>query len=159
MVKHQRFVILVLSALSVAAALWFLWPTDESRIRKLIKEGADAVEARDVDGIMAKVSFSYRDNHGMTYLSLKEILKREIQRHTDISVEYDDLRIQVSGGMATAEADIRVIATTGNETGYIIGDVKTPVRLRFALEKEGTKWHIVRIEEYGTTYRARSVAR
>jgi hypothetical protein len=45
--------------------------------------------------------------------------------------------------------DIRVVATAGTETGYVVGDVKTPVHLSFTLEKERMKWLIVRAEGIG----------
>lgn len=140
--------IVLLSVLVIVLAAYLLWPSDESRIRKLFKEGATAVESGDIDRVMAKVSFNYRDDYGMTYLSLKETLKREFQRLSDISVEYGDLKIRVSENTALAELDIRVVATSGNETGYIIGDIRTPLPLRFTLDKERAKWLIVRAEGF-----------
>ncbi len=146
MSKNRLALLLVPPVVLLAAYL--LWPTDESRIRKLFKEGAEAMESRDLDGVMAKVSFNYRDDHGMTYLYLKETLKREFQRLSDISIEYEVVKVGVSGDAATAELDLRVIATSGSDTGYIIGDVKTPLRLTFTLEKERAKWQIVKTEGF-----------
>ncbi len=143
---NKKRIISLFSLLVMIIAAYLLWPSDESRIRKLFKEGAAAVESGDLDGVMAKVSFNYRDDHGMTYLSLKETLKREFQQLSDIGVEYGDLKIRVSDNTAVAELDVRVVATSGNETGYIIGDIKTPFPLRFTLDKERTKWLIVRAE-------------
>ena len=140
--------------------LYLLWPSDETRIRKLFKEGAAAVESKDLDSVMSKISFAYRDEYGVTYLHLKEILKRDFDRLSDIEVEYKALKIQIikksdlkgehsspgAPDMAMAELDIRVVATAGTETGYIVGDVKTPVHMRFTLEKERMKWLIVKAE-------------
>jgi len=150
----------LLSVLLLVSVLYLLWPSDEARIRKLFKEGAGAVESRDLDGVMSKVSFAYRDDYGVTYLYLKEILKREFDRLSDIQVEYGELKIQIikKGGpgeerlspntpdMAVAELDIRVVATAGTETGYLLGDVKTPIHMRFTLEKERMNWLIVKAE-------------
>jgi len=88
------------------------------------------------------------------------MLKREFDRLSDIQVEYGELRIEIikKGGtqgerrspdapdMAMAELDIRVVATAGTETGYLLGDVKTPVHVEFTLEKERMKWLIVKAE-------------
>ncbi len=145
----KRFTIGLLFLFALIVTLWLLCPSDESRIRKLIKEGAKAAESGDLDGVMAKISFNYQDDYGMTCLYLKEILKREFQRLSDISVEYENLKIQVSENTAVAELDIRVIATSGNETGYIIGDIKSPLPLRLTLDKERTKWLIVKAEGFG----------
>lgn len=154
----RKLVIGLLFVSVLILVLYFLWPSDEARIRKLFKEGAAAVESRDLDGVMSKVSFTYRDEYGVTYLYLKEILKREFNRLSDIQVEYGELNIQIikKGGsrgdqrssdapdIAMAEMDIRVIATVGTGTGYIVGDVKTPVHMKFTLEKERMKWLIVK---------------
>lgn len=150
----------LLSVLVFTLIAYLLWPSDAARIRKLFKEGAGAVESKDLDGVMAKVSFRYRDDYGVTYLSLKEILKREFTRFSDIQVEYGapEIRIIRKGGsrgehlspdppdMAVAEMDVRVVATAGTETGYIVGDIKTPVHMRFTLGKERMKWLIVKAE-------------
>lgn len=156
----RKFVIGLLLVCVLTLVHYFLWPSDEARIRKLFKEGFTAVESRNLDGVMSKVSFAYQDKHGTTYLHLKETLKREFDRLSDIQVEYEVLKIQVGkkGGslgeqhppnasdVATAELEIRAVATAGNETGYIVGDVKAPVHIRVTLEKERMKWLIVGAE-------------
>ena len=156
----RKLVIGLLSVVVLILVLYLLWPSDEARIRKLFKEGAAAVESRDLEGVMSKVSFAYRDEYGVTYLYLKEILKKEFNLLSDIQVEYEALRIQISKkndlqgerpspdapDTAMAELDIRVVATAGTETGYILGDVKTPVHMRFILQKERMKWLIVKAE-------------
>jgi len=149
--------------LALVSALYILWPSDEARIRKLFKEGAKAAEGGDVEGIMSKISYNYRDDYGMTYLYLREILKREFGRLTDIQVECEDLTVRILKGggaregqssayasdRAEAEVNVRVIVTMGNETGYIIGDARAPLHLRFILEKERTTWLIVKTEGLG----------
>lgn len=156
----RKLIIGFLSVLVFILVLYFLWPSDEARIRKLFKEGAAAVESRDLDGVMSKVSFAYQDEYGVTYLYLKETLKREFNLLSDIQVEYEALTIQIHkksdlqgersspnpSDRAMAELDIRVVATSGTETGYLLGDVKTPVHMRFILEKERMKWLIVKAE-------------
>jgi len=153
---NKKLIIVLLLLLAMVTTLYLLWPTDESRIRKLIKEGAKATESGDVDGIMAKVSFNYRDDYGMTYLSVRETLKREFQRLSDITVEYGNLNIRVTEDTAVAELDIRVVATSGTETGYIIGDIKNPLSLRLTLDRERTKWLIVKAEGFGDQRMRRS---
>jgi len=157
---NRKPVIGLLSVLVLILVVYLLWPSDEARIRKLFKEGSSAVESKDLDGVMSKVSFAYRDEYGVTYLSLKEILKREFDLLSDIQVEYGTLRVEIirKGGSqgeqpssdaldaAMAEMDIRVVATAGTETGYIVGDVKTPVHMKFTLQKERMKWLIVKAE-------------
>lgn len=141
-------------------ALIFLWPSDERRIKKLFKEGVAAVESRDIDRIMSKISYNYRDDYGMTYAYLRETLRREFEKLSDIRVEHGDLHLKIfktgdretSGEFSTyhaiLEVDVRVVATIGAETGYIVGEPKSPVRLKFTLDKERMNWRIVKTEGF-----------
>lgn len=126
--------------------IYFLWPSDESRIKKLIKEGAAAIEKKEIDKVMSKVSFNYQDDYGFTYILIKKLLEDQFRTMSDIKVEYENLKITVKKDSAIADLDVRVIATIGNETGYIIGDIKKPVHLKFNLEKERVKWLMMKIE-------------
>ncbi len=126
--------------------LYFLWPSDESRIKKLFKEGSKAIEKEDLDTVMSKVSFNYSDEYGLTYLYLKESIKSVFKQMSDIKVEYENLNIKVNDKIAKADMDVRIIATIGNDTGYIFGDLPKPVHLKFTLEKERTKWLVTKTE-------------
>jgi hypothetical protein len=126
--------------------LYLLWPSDESRIKKLFKEGSRAIEKEDLDTVMSKVSFNYSDEYGLTYLYLKESMKSVFKQMSDIKIEYENLNIKVNEKTATADMDVRIIATIGNDTGYIFGDLPKPVHLKFTLEKERTKWLVTKTE-------------
>jgi len=126
--------------------IYLLWPTDESRIKKLVKEGAQAVEKEEIDNVMSKVSFSYQDEHGLTYMFIKKILTEQFKAMSDIKIEYENLKIEVKENAATASFDLRVIATSGNQTGYVIGDIKTPARVKLMLEKERVSWLVTKTE-------------
>jgi hypothetical protein len=92
------------------------------------------------------VSFNYRDEYGLTYLYMKELMKSVFQRMSDIKIEYENLMIKVNDKTATADMDVRIIATIGNDTGYILGDLPKPVHLKFTLEKVRTKWLVTKTE-------------
>ncbi len=155
----RKFVTGLVLASVAAAALIFLWPSDEKRIKKLLKEGASAVEFRDIAGVMSRISYNYRDDYGMTYFYLKETLKKEFEKLSDVKVEYGDPQVKIfrqgkmtesagelSFDRAIVEIDVRVLATIGTETGYIVGDPKSPLNLRFTLDKEQMGWRIVKTE-------------
>ena len=126
--------------------LYILWPSDESRIKKLFKEGSRAIEKEDLDAVMSKVSFNYSDEYGLTYLYLKESMKSVFKQMSDIKIEYENLNIKLNEKTATADMDVRIIATIGNDTGYIFGDLPKPVHLKFTLEKERTKWLVTKTQ-------------
>jgi len=142
----KKTVILLFILFSLPVILYLLWPSDESRIKKLFKEGSRAIEKEDLDAVMAKVSYNYRDDYGFTYLYIRESMQRLFQKMSDSKVEYENLKIIVENNTAVAAIDIRMVATFGGETGYIIGDVPNPVHLQFTLEKERTKWLVTKTE-------------
>jgi len=142
----RKSIIILLIFILVPLILYFLWPTDESRIKKLFKEGSQAIEKEDIDGVMSKVSFNYRDEYGLTYLYIKEYMKRFFHQMSDIKIEYENVKINIKERTATADMDVRVIATIGSDTGYILGDLPRPVHVTFTLEKEKVRWLIVKTE-------------
>ena len=142
----KKSVILLFLLIISPALIYFLWPSDESRIKKLIKEGAAAVEKKEVDNVMSKVSFNYQDDRGMTYILIKKILESQFKTMSGIKIEYENLKIEVKEKLATAEFDLLVIATIGNQTGYKIGDLKTPARIKLFLEKERVSWLVIKTE-------------
>jgi hypothetical protein len=135
-------VILILSPVII----YFLWPSDESRIRKLFTEGVTAVEQEKIDEVMARVSFNYTDEYGLTYLFIKEGMTKLFQNMDNIKVEYEITRIEIKDKAALAELDVRVLATHGSDTGYVAGDLSNPVHMKFSLEKERTIWLVTKTE-------------
>jgi hypothetical protein len=125
---------------------YLLWPTDESRIKKLFKEGAEAIEREDLDAVMSKVSFNYRDDYGLTFPTMKESMQSVFKQMSDIKITHENLAIKINDKTATGDLDVRIIATIGNNTGYVMGDLRKPVHLRFTLEKEKMKWLITKTE-------------
>jgi hypothetical protein len=126
--------------------LYLLWPSDESRIKKLFKEGSAAIEKEDLEAVMSKVSFNYQDEFGFNYLYIKEMMKHVFQQMSDIKVEYENLRINVTDKTATADMDVMVLATISGNTGYVLGDLAKPAHLKFTLEKERSKWSVIKTE-------------
>jgi glutamine amidotransferase-like uncharacterized protein len=126
--------------------IYLLWPSDESRIKKLFREGARAVEARNVEDVMSKVSFNYSDEHGLSYITLKQAVERTLKQMSGIQVEYEIKKIEIKDEKGVAAVDLRVIATLGKETGYVVGDAARPAHLTFSLEKERTRWLVTKVE-------------
>ncbi|MCK4911882.1 MAG: hypothetical protein KAR83_09570 [Thermodesulfovibrionales bacterium] len=126
-------------------AVYLLWPSDEARIRKLVKLEAQAIEAEDIQAVMKGISYNYSDDKGLSYLLIKRIMEREFARLNNIKFSYSDLHIVVrDDDTATAVMDLHVTAG-GTEAAprYVLGDSETPVVLNLALKKEGTgKWTI-----------------
>ena len=120
--------------------IYFLWPSDESRIKKLFREGATAIEQEKIDDVMSKVSFNYTDQQGLAYITIKGGLSRIFRRMSGIKIGYEIKNISIKGAAATAELELRVIASYGKGTGYVVGDAAAPAHMKFFLEKERTSW-------------------
>jgi hypothetical protein len=142
----RKTVIFLILLLAAPVIIYLLFPSDKSRIRKLFREGAAAVETKKTEDVMAKVSFSYTDEQGLTYLYLKKVFERVFGQMDDIKVEYTIKDIEVSGDSATADLDIRVTAGRGQQTGYVAGDAARPLHIKFFLDKEHLKWLVVKTE-------------
>jgi hypothetical protein len=143
--SRKTIIFLVILIIS-PVIIYFLWPSDESRIRKVFREGATAVEQEKIDEVMTRVSFNYTDEYGLTYLFIKEGMTKLFQNMDNIRIEYEITRIEIKDKTAVAELDIRVLATHGNDTGYIAGDLPKPVHMKFSLEKERTTWLVTKTE-------------
>lgn len=142
----KKSIAIILFLIAAPVIVYFLWPSDESRIKKLFREGSKAIEKKDIDTVMSKVSFNYRDDYGMTYLSIMETMKSVFKKMNHIEIEYENLKINVKDDTATADVDISIIATIGADTGYVLGDAAHPAHLRFYLEKERAKWLVTKTE-------------
>lgn len=143
---RKKTIAFLLTAIVTPLIIYLVWPSDESRIKKVFKEGSRAIEKEDLETVMAKVSFNYRDEYGMTYLYLKELMKSVFKQAEDIKIEYDNVRITVLDDTATTNMDVLILATMGNNTGYILGDLSEPAHLTFTLEKERTRWLVTKTE-------------
>jgi len=134
--------VLILSPLII----YFLWPSDESRIKELFREGARAIEQEKIDDVMSLVSFNYRDDQGIAYITIKEGMGRVFKQMSGIKIDYEIKNITIKDRTATADLDIRVTASYGQDTGYVVGDAAKPVSMKFFLEKERAKWLVMKTE-------------
>jgi hypothetical protein len=142
----KKSIIILCIIIALPIIIYLLFPSDESRIKKLFKEGSKAIERKDLDAVMSKVSFNYHDEYDMNYLTIKESMKSLFRQMSAIKIEYENLKIKVNKNTAIADADVSIIATVGNETGYVFGDPAKPFHLTFALDKERVKWLVTKTE-------------
>ena len=140
----KKTIILLFVLILAPIILYLVWPSDEARIKKMLKEGIRALEQEDLADVMSKVSFNYRDDYGLTYFYIKEYMKRIFQQMDEIKVDYENLRIEVYEKTASAEMDVRVVAQFGTDKGYVFGDYPNPEHLTLTLQKERTKWYVIK---------------
>lgn len=146
----RRMIALLLLIFIGPLLFYLLWPSDENRIRKLFKEGARAIHEEKIEEVMAKVSFNYTDEHGLSYLFLKEGTTRLFAQAENIRVDYSIKNMEIKPETAVVAVEVRVSAGLSGEKGqgavYVAGDAAKPVSMKFHLEKERGKWLVARTE-------------
>ncbi len=122
------------------------YPTEKSRIKKVINKSARAIRKEDVKGLMENISYNYTDDYGNNYLLLKKRMQMIFKRFDDIEIEKEFNEILVDGKNAEVMIIARVIATDDTERGYIIGDAIDPETIKVYLEKIPYIWRIRKVD-------------
>lgn len=140
--SKKTFAVLFLLMVS-PVIIYFLMPSDENRIKKLIREEVSAIEKKDVVAFMSGISFGYRDEHGLSYIVIRKQLENLLPRYSRINVSYSNLIIDITDDKASARMDFLVLASKGETRGYYIGDMEEPAHLELTLLKISPgKWEI-----------------
>jgi len=135
-------ILLVLSVFLIK----FVFVSEEKRIAKVIENGEKALEAKDLEGCMKRLSYNYSDEYGLNYLQVKNFLERFFKEFQGIEIEKGVLKIEVKDKEASASINLRVIVTVRGEKGCLIGSSEKPETTRMNFEKVRTKWLVNRIE-------------
>ncbi len=139
-----RSALLFIPFSAVLLALFLLWPNDERAITRIFGEGARAVRSEDIEELMSLISLTYKDDAGLTYLSVRPALKRLFASFSDIAAEYQIRRISINDSAASADLHITVTAAVDGENTYVLGDRETPAHLVFTLQREQGRWLVTR---------------
>lgn len=151
--KRWIVIFLTLSVLCLIS-IYVLYPTDERRIIRIINNSEDAIVEKNIDKLMEYVSYNYRDDYGSSYIQIKKILQTVLSRLNDIKIERTITKISLRENFAEAELDVRVIASEGENRGYIIGDAGQAAAIKIFFEKSSYKWLIIKVEGVFETSRS-----
>ena len=128
------------------SAIYIFYPTDENRIRKIISNSEKAFISEDADRLMEFISYNYMDDYGNSYLKLKKTLQFAFKQMDNIDIERNIIKISIDGSLAEAELSVRVLASMGEERGYIIGDAGEAREIKVFFGKPTNKWLITKVE-------------
>ena len=142
----KKYVFALVVAAVIIAIVMF--PSDKKRIRKTIKTSEQAFIKEDLKSVMDCVSFNYTDDYGGSYLTFKKRAEKLFSTYDDFEVYADIVDITVSGDEAVADLRASLIASAGNERGYLFGDAGSHREIRVYLGKEKFGWMIVRLDDY-----------
>ena len=145
-IMSKKTIILLGILIIIPIFIYILWPSDKNRIKKLFKEGAQAVIEENLEDVMSNVSYHYSDVQGISYLLLQKGFERSFKQLDDFIIEYEIKDMSITDTRATVKLDLSVIATYGQDTGYILGDAGEHRETVFYLEKERTTWLVIKTE-------------
>ena len=95
---------------------------------------------------MGHVSYNYRDNYGNNYLQIKEIVRTIFSRLNNFQIDRNITKISVKDNIAEVEMFVSVIASAGEDRGYILGDAGQAAEIKVFFEKSSYKWLITKVE-------------
>jgi hypothetical protein len=132
----------LLIALAAAAAGFLHWNDPDRRIRAVLSCGESSIEAKELDGAMSRVSLQYRDEMGLAYLNVKQVLEMAFEEFDGFDVRLQNMRIEIQKDKARVLADLEVLVVVQGQEAYLIGDREKPVPIRIALARETLLWKV-----------------
>ncbi len=139
----RKVVAIIILLFALPVGVYLLMPSDAKRIKKLIKEGREAILRKDLKGTMEPLSYNYRDRYGFTYLYVKENMKSLFARTEAFEIDLQDIDVDVVDDRAEARFLVKVAALRGGRRDYILGTEEVHESVVFTLEKERMSWKVV----------------
>jgi len=122
-------------------------PSEEERIREIIKEVAEKAEAKDIKAIKKHISKNYRDPRGNDYQELSGLLLYHFFRAEKLSTYLTEIEVSVEREKATAI--VEAILTRGKEIKSLkdlIPEAASYYLFNLIFQKEQGKWLLVSAE-------------
>ncbi|NIT13158.1 MAG: hypothetical protein GTN99_02615 [Candidatus Dadabacteria bacterium] len=106
-------ILALVALIIIGAAAFFLWPAsdDPAEIEKVLKKMIAAGQAGTFEGVTEHVSFDYRDDYGVTYFAVKNIVQNVFEKFDNFETKYDSLAVTMSeaeDGSKTAIANLNI---------------------------------------------------
>ena len=142
--RLYSIVVIALTILIAIALFSCRKGSEEETIRNVITEIQTAAEEKDTSTIMIHVSENYNDPQGMTYDSLKKLLRGYFLVYPRVSVYLNYLQVTVAD--SSASATFQALLTSGQNKGSITDVIPHSLgvyRFDVSLEKQSGKWKIV----------------
>ncbi len=139
--KWYSFIIILVIVITVIV----VFPSDKKRIRKIIGQCEQSVVGEDLKSLMGHISFNYSDDYGGSYMMLKKRAEGLFKSYDDFEIASDIKGINITEEKAVADLRVSLIASAGNERGYLLGDAGGHRKLRVYLEKSPYGWQVIRL--------------
>lgn len=129
--------------ISLVALVWLFWDTPQRAIRTVLREGAAAIEAKNMASTMSHVSRRYLDENGLNYLAVRRVLGSAFERFQLIDVRLGDVTVEITGDQAAAQVALQVLVRVQRHTEYVIGAPGAPALVTINFSKESLAWRVI----------------
>ena len=146
--RRKGFVI----ALALAALIYLLFVkplliSEEARIKRGVREGVQAIEAKDLGECLRHVSLHYKDEYGLTYMGVKGLLTRIFQEFDAFEIDLRNVRITfLDKEAASVTFGLKVKVSYGGQKAYLLGSGDFWNRIKMSFVKEGRRWKVTQVE-------------
>jgi hypothetical protein len=145
--RSRRVVVGALALLALLLGACRAKETDEARIRKVLDEGAAALEARDTARAADTLAPDYRDPRGRTRDQLERMAFFVLQQGP-VLVRLGEVKVEVTGAKATAAVHGLAVQGSGQlkSAADLLPTNSEALDLTVHLAKHGSEWKVTSIE-------------
>jgi hypothetical protein len=143
---RRTWLIVPLALTLIIAGILIFFPSDKKRVWKVIVSSEKAISDENLDGLMENISYNYRDEYGGTFLLAMRRMQSVFNKFNKIDTELQLIKISVNNKEAEAEINVRVTATHGEDSSYIIADPVNWQRMIIYLDKSPYTWKIIKVK-------------
>ena len=137
-----RVLVGIAVVIAIAAIGYWYWDSPERQIMKVLSKAEAAFEAEDIEGTIDHFSLQYRDDLGLAYLNIKQLMKRGFEEFGEFDVKLGNLDIEVEDDQATVLSEFRLIVISNDQKAYLLGSDEEALPITFILAKETMRWKI-----------------
>jgi hypothetical protein len=134
----------ILLAVAAFALKGRLAPGDRRKISQALESTRQAFVSHDEIRLLGFISPGYRDADGRSRSDVAQGVRRVLGEYPSLRADLHVADVRVAGDSAQANLSLVVVGTNGlGETGYLVGAIGEPEKVRVSLLKEGGEWKIV----------------
>jgi hypothetical protein len=137
--------IVILGFVGLVVVVWFFSDSSQSAIRTVLREGAAAIEAKNMAGAMSHVSRRYLDENGLNHLAVRRVLGVAFQRFQRMDIRLGDVTVKINGDRAAAQVALQVLVQLQGETAYVVGAPAAPDLVTISFSKEPLAWRVISV--------------
>jgi len=147
-VKFGKWIGYVAGAVVVLMAVLMLahnrWWSPAARVRATVERAKESLSKRDTQGVLELIAEDFEQG-GMDKGRLAEVLKMFYDEFDRVAITLGEHRISLSGQAAVDSIKVVVVASKGDQQGYLLGQFGRPAQLGVKLKRRG-RWQITGVE-------------